>query len=131
MAHTELSLRERRTIEDMLHAKFAVDKTAAAIGRHRATTLEIPLSSTQQEARFGYGAQVFQWAWAVLLSRHRPAAVGQIRIFSTMTPSNARISRSNTAADSRRARASPAGIAARMTRNAPVLMTSPCRVRMP
>ncbi len=37
MAHTELSLSERRTIEDMLHAKFSVDKIAAEIGRHRAT----------------------------------------------------------------------------------------------
>ena len=37
MAHTELSLSERRTIEDMLLAKFSVDKIAAEIGRHRAT----------------------------------------------------------------------------------------------
>jgi IS30 family transposase len=35
MAHTELGLRERRTIEDMLNAKISVDKIAAEIGRHR------------------------------------------------------------------------------------------------
>ncbi len=37
MAHTELSLRERRTIEDMLSAKIPVTEIAAEIGRHRAT----------------------------------------------------------------------------------------------
>jgi len=37
MANTELGLRERRTIEDMLNAKMSVDKIAAEIGRHRAT----------------------------------------------------------------------------------------------
>lgn len=37
MAHTELSLRERRTIEDMLNAKMSVDKISAEIGRHRST----------------------------------------------------------------------------------------------
>ena len=37
MAHTELSLRERRTIEDLLNAKMSVDKIAAEIGRHRST----------------------------------------------------------------------------------------------
>ena len=35
MAHTELGLRERRIIEDMLNAKMSVDKIAAAI-RHKA-----------------------------------------------------------------------------------------------
>lgn len=37
MAHTELDLRERRAIEDMLHAKVPVNEIAAAIGRHRST----------------------------------------------------------------------------------------------
>lgn len=37
MAHTELDLRERRTIEDMLNAKVSVTKIAAEIGRHRST----------------------------------------------------------------------------------------------
>lgn len=37
MAHTELSLRERRTIEDMLNAKLSVDRIATEIGRHRST----------------------------------------------------------------------------------------------
>ena len=37
MAHTELGLRERRTIEDMLNAKMSVGKIAAEIGRHRST----------------------------------------------------------------------------------------------
>jgi IS30 family transposase len=37
MAHTELGLRERRTIEDMLNAKISVDKIAAEIGRHSST----------------------------------------------------------------------------------------------
>ena len=37
MAHTELDLRERRTIEDMLNAKVSVSKIAAEIGRHRST----------------------------------------------------------------------------------------------
>lgn len=37
MAHTELGLRERRAIEDMLNAKMSVDKIAAEIGRHRST----------------------------------------------------------------------------------------------
>jgi Co/Zn/Cd efflux system component len=44
MAHAEMSLRERRTIEDMLHAKFAVGpccsddicaSSVAATGRYR------------------------------------------------------------------------------------------------
>lgn len=37
MAHTELDLRERRAIEDMLYAKVPVSKIAAEIGRHRST----------------------------------------------------------------------------------------------
>ncbi|MBU2358434.1 MAG: helix-turn-helix domain-containing protein [Alphaproteobacteria bacterium] len=37
MAHTELSLRERRTIKDMLSARIPICKIAAEIGRHRAT----------------------------------------------------------------------------------------------
>ena len=37
MAHTELDLRERRTIEYMLNAKCSVDEIAAEIGRHRST----------------------------------------------------------------------------------------------
>ena len=37
MAHTELGLRERRTIDDMLNAKMPVDKVAAKIGRHNST----------------------------------------------------------------------------------------------
>lgn len=37
MAHTELDLRERRTIEDMLNARVPVSKIAAEIGRHRST----------------------------------------------------------------------------------------------
>ncbi|OUS34222.1 IS30 family transposase [Rhodobacterales bacterium 56_14_T64] len=37
MAHTELDLRERRTIEDMLNAKLSVSKIAAELGRHRST----------------------------------------------------------------------------------------------
>lgn len=37
MAHTELDLRERRAIEDMLHAKIPVRQIAVEIGRHRST----------------------------------------------------------------------------------------------
>ncbi|WP_299868652.1 IS30 family transposase [uncultured Roseobacter sp.] len=37
MAHTELDLRERRAIEDMLNAKVPVSMTAAEIGRHRSS----------------------------------------------------------------------------------------------
>ena len=37
MAHTELDLRERRAIEDMLNVQMSVDKIAAEIGRHRST----------------------------------------------------------------------------------------------
>ncbi|TDE34226.1 IS30 family transposase [Antarcticimicrobium sediminis] len=37
MAHTELDLLERRTIEDMLNAKMPVSKIASEIGRHRST----------------------------------------------------------------------------------------------
>lgn len=37
MAHTELDLRERRAIEDMLNARVPVSKIAAEIGRHRST----------------------------------------------------------------------------------------------
>lgn len=37
MSHTELDLRERRTIEDMLNAKMRVSKIAAELGRHRST----------------------------------------------------------------------------------------------
>ena len=37
MAHTELDLRERRTIEDMLNAKVPISKIATEIGRHRSS----------------------------------------------------------------------------------------------
>lgn len=37
MAHTELSLRERRAIEDMLNAQVSVSEIAVEIGRHRST----------------------------------------------------------------------------------------------
>ncbi|PZX12348.1 IS30 family transposase [Palleronia aestuarii] len=37
MAHTELNLRERRTIEDMRNAKVPVVRIAAELGRHRST----------------------------------------------------------------------------------------------
>jgi IS30 family transposase len=37
MAHTELNLRERRTIEDMLNAKMSVDEISVEIGRHKST----------------------------------------------------------------------------------------------
>lgn len=37
MAHTELDLRERRAIEDMLTAKVPMSKIATEIGRHRST----------------------------------------------------------------------------------------------
>ena len=37
MTHTELGLRERRTIEDRLNAMMSVDRIAAEIGRHRLT----------------------------------------------------------------------------------------------
>ncbi|MDE4306169.1 helix-turn-helix domain-containing protein [Phaeobacter gallaeciensis] len=37
MAHTELDLRERRMIEDMLNAKISISKIAAELGRHRST----------------------------------------------------------------------------------------------
>lgn len=37
MVHTELDLRERRGIEDMLNAQMPVSKIAAEIGRHRST----------------------------------------------------------------------------------------------
>ena len=37
MAHTELDLRERRAIEDMLNAKVLVNQIATDIGRHRST----------------------------------------------------------------------------------------------
>ena len=37
MAHTELDLRERRIIEDMLNAKFSISKIATELGRHRST----------------------------------------------------------------------------------------------
>lgn len=39
MAHTELDLRERRAIEDMLNARVPVSKIAADNGRHRSTVL--------------------------------------------------------------------------------------------
>lgn len=35
MAHIELGLSERRTIEDMLNAKISVDRIATEISRHR------------------------------------------------------------------------------------------------
>ena len=37
MAHTELDLRERRKIEDLLVAKVPVAKIAAELGRHRSS----------------------------------------------------------------------------------------------
>lgn len=50
MAHTELDLRERRLIEDMLYAKVPVSKIAAEIGRHRLTVYrEIKRNSYSDE----------------------------------------------------------------------------------
>ena len=37
MTHTELDLRERRAIEDMLNAKVPVAQIAAHLGRHRSS----------------------------------------------------------------------------------------------
>ena len=37
MAHTELDVRERRLIEDLLVAKASVSTIAARLGRHRST----------------------------------------------------------------------------------------------
>ena len=37
MVHTELDLRERRKIENMLNAKVPVSKIAVEIGRHHST----------------------------------------------------------------------------------------------
>ena len=37
MAHSELDLRERRKIEDMLNAKISVREIAVEIGRHVST----------------------------------------------------------------------------------------------
>lgn len=37
MAHSELELRDRRKIEEMLRAKVPVDEIAGALGRHRST----------------------------------------------------------------------------------------------
>ena len=37
MTHTELDLRERHAIEDMLNAKVPVSKISVEIGRHRST----------------------------------------------------------------------------------------------
>jgi len=37
MPHTELDLRERRVIEDMLNAKYSISKIAEEIGKHRST----------------------------------------------------------------------------------------------
>tara|TARA_R110002110_G_scaffold9321_6_gene46001 strand:- start:916 stop:1449 length:534 start_codon:yes stop_codon:yes gene_type:complete len=37
MAHTELELRERRAIEDMLNAKVPISQIAADLGRHRSS----------------------------------------------------------------------------------------------
>jgi IS30 family transposase len=39
MAHTELNVRERRRIEDMLNAKMSVGEIAADIGRHKSTSI--------------------------------------------------------------------------------------------
>ena len=39
MAHTELDLRERRMIEDMLNAKMPVSKIAVELGRHRSSAM--------------------------------------------------------------------------------------------
>lgn len=63
MAHTELNLRERRAIEDMLNAKVPVSKIATEIGRHRSTIYreikrngfednELPLSNTKMNKSY-------------------------------------------------------------------------------
>lgn len=39
MVHSELDLRDRRKIEDMLRAKVPVDEIAVALGRHRSSML--------------------------------------------------------------------------------------------
>ena len=53
MAHTELDLRERRAIEDMLNAKIPVREIAAEIGRHVSTVYcKNPPSHTSYTVRF-------------------------------------------------------------------------------
>lgn len=42
LTHTELDLRERRAIEDMLSTRVPVKEIAAAIGRHRSTAPTSP-----------------------------------------------------------------------------------------
>jgi transposase, IS30 family len=37
MAHSELDLRERRRIEDMLNAKMSIGRIACELGRHRSS----------------------------------------------------------------------------------------------
>ncbi|MEM1159290.1 MAG: helix-turn-helix domain-containing protein [Pseudomonadota bacterium] len=55
MAHTELDLRERRTIEDMLNARVPVSKIAAEIGRHRSTIYpEIKCDRISHHCRFWF-----------------------------------------------------------------------------
>ena len=66
MTHTELNLRERRAIEDMLHANVAVREIAAEIGRHVSTVYrEIKRNFWADDAfpkkyagYFGYAAQL-------------------------------------------------------------------------
>ena len=80
MAHTELDLRERRAIEDMLNAKLPVSKIAAEIGRHRSSVYrEIKRNKFSDEELphlNGYYG----------VNAHRSAAVCEL-IFTNLHPS--------------------------------------------
>lgn len=51
MTHTELDLRERRAIEDMLNAKMPVSRIATELGRHRSSVSIASSSATASSTR--------------------------------------------------------------------------------
>lgn len=75
MAHTELDLRERRVIEDMLNAKMSVGEIAADIGRHRSNVYREIKRNTYRDDELpelnGYHAVVAQDRYADRRAVHR------------------------------------------------------------
>lgn len=113
MAHSELDLRERRAIEDMLYAKVPVSKIAAEIGRHRSTIYrEIKRNSYRDEelpyldGYYGVNAQRYAAARLtrrrklIRLPKLREAVIdhlkeGPLSAFASQSPAGQRVSRAD------------------------------------
>ena len=75
MAHSELDLRDRRKIEDMLRAKVPVDEIAVALGRHRSTIYREIVGNRFVDAELPY----LTGYWGVVAEEGRGAACAAAR----------------------------------------------------